>query len=121
MTTLLQRGLTKLARAVPQAAGRAATLSRRGVTCSLSVVLTSPGGGVLNESGVLLTWEGVDVLCAAADYAPGGTVSEPAAGDRLSVGTSVYEVVQPSMGQQCFSYRDPPDNTMLRVHAKRVA
>ena len=121
MTTLLQRGYTFAAGALPLLAGQTAALDRAGATASLTVVTTSPQAGVVNESGLLLSWEGVDLLCKATDYAPGGTVAQPAPGDRLTVGTAVYEVMQPAMGQPCFRYRDPPGNTLLRIHTKQVA
>jgi hypothetical protein len=117
----LMSSLIEASHAVAAAAGGVTALLRRGSqSANLTVIITRPSSGVADKDNVLLQWQGVFVLCLAADYALDNEAVDPLPGDRLEVAALVYEVMSPDIGSPCFNYRNPPDCTLLRIHAKQV-
>lgn len=74
--------------------------------------LVDPGTGMVTQV------ESRDFIFSAADLILAGSLTQPARGDRITVGNDVYELL-PFGGEPCWRYGDHGNN-MIRVHTKRV-
>lgn len=120
MTTLTERGMGLLARALPVAAGGTIVYAR-----GTSRVSIEAGFGVSEfqtdtAGSVLIEHTDRDFIFPAASLILGGTLATPQRGDQITVvdESKVFEVLAPG-GAQVYRPCDP-QGIAIRVHGKRL-
>jgi hypothetical protein len=87
-----------------------------------SIELTASAGFMSREQsstfGLAESYEGRDFLLRASDLVIAGQLTKPQAGDKITHGSRVYEVM-PVGDEPVFRYMDP-NHTWVRVHTKQV-
>lgn len=121
MADLLALGLEHLADQLDAFAAQTVVYSRRmsGQT-KTAAVLATKGRSIFeqqDEAGAVTRFESVDWLISPALLVLDGSQRLPAAGDRISAGGLVYEVMP--FGAEP-SYRVDPHRTKIRIHTKLV-
>ncbi len=118
MTTLLERGMTMVARVLPEAAG-GDIVYERGAN-SVTITATFGRSEFVEETtdGTRISHTDRDFVFPAASLVLGGLAVTPQKGDRITVGGEVFQVL-PMDGKQCYRQSDP-QGTMIRVFAKRI-
>lgn len=119
MSTLLERGIRMAARALPESAGGAVTLSRGATTgATPNAAFGQTQFQVEVNGSVRVETSDRDFIIAAADYVI-GSATTPARGDRITSGSEVYEVLAPG-GADVYRKCDP-QGIVLRIHTKRLS
>jgi len=125
MATLLQRGLSFAARALPAAAGGRIEVRRGGdrveMPCAFGLSRSPVDDG---RGGVRIEHSDLDCIVAAADYLLAGTAALPENGDLITILSDgprwgeTFEVAA-IPGELCYRSSDPL-GAILRLHCKKV-
>ncbi len=119
--TLLSRGASWLADRMQTAAGRTITY-RRGTSTSASIVgwVDRHEYQEMGDDGLQVTVVMDDWTFLASELVISATTITPRAGDQITEGSTIYEVL-PTANRQCYERFDHSTNgTLLKVHTKRV-
>jgi hypothetical protein len=92
-----------------------ATYTRGSVSLSASVTIGKTESQVGSDDASSILSECRDIILSAADL---GALVEPAPGDRITIGTVIYEALE--LGHMgCWRYCDG-GNVMMRIHVRAV-
>lgn len=116
--TLLERGIDMASRLLPAAAGGEITYAHGAITVKIDAAFGSSEFATSIADGVLVEHSDRDFIFPAADLVLSGVVATPTRGDRITVGTEVFEVMAPG-GAQVYRPCDP-QGAMIRVHTKKL-
>ena len=88
---------------------------RRGGSSLSSIAMTRGASGrQVDQLTGILSWFDQDWLVPASVL----TIGPPVAGDKIEVGTAIYEVLPPD-GEDCWRWSDQHE-TIYRIHSKRI-
>ena len=118
MTTLLERGMTMVARVLPEAAGGDIVYSRGASSVTITATFGRSQFMVESAGETRIEHTDRDFLFPAASLVLDGVAVTPQKGDRVTVGAEVFEVL-PIDGKQCYRTSDP-QGTMIRVFTKKI-
>ena len=124
MPTLLERGLSMAARALPAAAGGRSIYQRGEARVWISATRGQTEFQVESADGVRIVSTDRDFIFDARSLVIGGSLATPARGDRVTVvgedrtDEQVFEVLAPG-GAQPYRLCDP-EGVMIRVHGTRM-
>lgn len=121
MSSLQSRGIALISKQRRAVLADDATYERGSISIALRVTVSAPET-LLDEAGLPVESERVDVFIATEDLVHEGSPIEPERGDLIRVqhttGTAVYAVMPEAGGG--VSTPTSPCRTELRVHAKRT-
>lgn len=115
----LSAGMARLAARQLEVNGESITYTRGGESLSLTAVrgrTRNPAETTNNRTTVRSS--DIDWLIDPATIVFSGAVSEPLKGDRITVGSEVYEVWSTVSGEDCWTPSDSYGH-MIRVHTRR--
>jgi hypothetical protein len=125
MSTLMERGLDMLARALPETAGGRILYQRGEERIWIEAAFGRSEFQVESADGVRIEHSDRDFIFPAEALILAGTPATPQRGDRISVvrenrlDLQVFEVLAPG-GEQVYRQCDS-QGIMIRVHTKRVS
>ena len=118
MTTLLQYGLRMAARVIPVAAGGAWSFSRGSDCVIVNAACVDSEYEIDSDNVVRLSQTNRDFIFRSAELILSGSATVPQAGDRLTAGAEIFEVMAPP-GLKVFRYCDTEKN-LMRAHANKI-
>ena len=124
MSTLMERGLNLLIRALPATAGAKIDYQRGEDRVSVSAGFGRTEFQVEDSGGMRLVHSDRDFLIATAELILGGQRAIPQRGDRITLVDplgrfgDVFEVLAPAGADM---YSEDATGTLLRIHAKKLA
>ncbi len=116
MTDMLKAGMTWLNTKRAERLATSGAYVRGEVTVTVLATMVDPDYEIAEETDVVTGAAAVDFIVSGDAL---GVLDEPEPGDRITVGTVVYEVMELT-GQGTWVWSDA-HRTMMRVHAKEVA
>ena len=123
--TLLERGLSFAARAIPNAAGGEIIYIRGNARVWIFATWGRTEFQVETGDGVSVEYSDRDFIVKAANLTIDGTIATPTRGDRIEVvnedrtDKQVFEVLAPG-GAQPYRLCDS-EGVMVRIHSKRLS
>lgn len=118
MTNLMQDGATWLGERLQDSAGRAVTYTRGQQSVSITVTPSEHLYEVTDQDGFATEVLSYDWTITASDLVLNSETIQPAAGDKITLGSDVFVVT--TMGSQpCFERLDA-NAILYLVHSKRV-
>lgn len=96
--------------------GATITYTRGATALSITAIRGRTSYETTASDGTYIRNETPDYLVKAADIA---TFTEPTDGDKITDGTSVYEVMSLS-GENPWQWADWPNKTVFRIHCKQI-
>lgn len=87
------------------------------VTLAATVGKTGQNQDIAPEGGVVIRTGVRDYIISAASLILSGSLTAPQRGDKITEGSSIYEVMP--LGEDCFRYCDS-GRTQLRIHTHQI-
>lgn len=112
----LSEAMTWFAAQKYTADGASITYTRGATALSITAVRGRTSYETSSSDGTLIRMATPDYLVKASDIT---ALTEPAAGDTITDGTAVYEVMSLS-GENPWQWADWPNKTVYRIHCKQI-
>ena len=124
MSTLMERGMSLIGRALPKAAGGEIQYSRGDDRITIAAAFGRTEFQVEDSNGVRLVHSDRDFIVQRDLLTLGGAIANPQRGDRITMIDplgrfgDVFEVLAPG-GSDVYS--EEPTGTLYRIHGKKIA